>query len=76
MPKYISAEQLAERYSVSQATIWRWAQAKRLPRPVQLSPSCTRWIVGEIEARDADRAAARETAPRRRVTRKAATQAA
>lgn len=62
MPKYISAAQLAARYGVSQATIWRWVQRERLPRPVQLSPACTRWVADEIEARDAERAAARNAA--------------
>ena len=37
MVRYISAEQLAERYSVDRSTIWRWAARGALPRPVKLS---------------------------------------
>lgn len=56
MTKYVSAAQLAERYSVSTDSIWRWASKGRLPRPVQLSPSCTRWRLDEVEAMEAARA--------------------
>ncbi len=43
---------LAERYSVGRTTIWRWASRGLLPAPVQLSESCTRWCLDEIEAFD------------------------
>lgn len=46
---WASDAQLAEIYSVSRATIWRWASAGRLPQPVKLSPGCTRWKLAEIE---------------------------
>lgn len=46
---WISAGQLAERMGVSQNTIWRWARAKRIPAPAQLSPRCTRWRLDQIE---------------------------
>ena len=59
MTKYISAAQLAERYSVSVDTIWRWASTGRLPPPVNLSPSCTRWNAVEIDNHDAEREAHR-----------------
>ncbi len=57
MQKYISDAQLAERYSVSRSTIWRWASKRILPKPVQLSPGCTRWRKEEVEQRDAERGA-------------------
>ena len=57
--QYISDNQLAERYYVSRATIWRWSQKGILPRPVQLSPGCTRWRLDEIEKHDTERDAAR-----------------
>lgn len=42
-------KQLAEIFSVSRQTIWRWSAAGNLPRPVKLSPGVTRWKLAEIE---------------------------
>lgn len=55
MEYYISANQLAERYGVDKATIWRWTGRGILPKPIKLSPQCTRWRLAEIERRDAER---------------------
>ncbi len=55
MTLYVRDSDLAERYSVSRTTIWRWAQQGRIPTPIQLSNCCTRWKLDEIEAYDADR---------------------
>lgn len=55
--EYVSDQQLAARYSVHRATIWRWVQAGRLPAPIELSPGCTRWQLSAIEQLDAARAA-------------------
>jgi predicted DNA-binding transcriptional regulator AlpA len=52
MKRYVSDRQLAERYSVHRATIWRWSQKGLLPKPVSLSEQCTRWVLGEIEELD------------------------
>lgn len=41
--------QLAARYGVGRATIWRWAQNGRIPQPVKLSPGCTRWRLADLE---------------------------
>jgi predicted DNA-binding transcriptional regulator AlpA len=49
---------LAERYAVGRTTIWRWSQEGRLPRPVHLSPGVTRWRLPDIEAFEAQHAAA------------------
>ena len=57
MQRYISDTQLAERYGVSRATVWRWAKAGIITKPIVLSPGCTRWRLDEIEKRDAERAA-------------------
>lgn len=46
---YLSDTSLAKRFSVSRATIWRWAEGD-FPQPVKLSPGCTRWRLAEIEA--------------------------
>lgn len=52
---YLSDKRVAERYDVSRATIWRWVQIGRLPRPVKLSPGCTRWRASDIEGWEAKR---------------------
>ena len=46
---YITDRAVAERYQVSRATIWRWAQGKRFPDPIKLSSGCTRWRLADIE---------------------------
>lgn len=52
---YLSDKRVAERFDVSRATIWRWAQAGRLPQPVKLSPGCSRWRSSDIAAWEAKR---------------------
>ena len=48
---YLRDTQLAERYGVSRATIWRWHRDRPdMPRVVRLSPGCVRWVLAEIEA--------------------------
>ncbi len=52
MPEtYLSDLQLAVRYSVHRTTTWRWAKSDpAFPKPIALSPGCTRWKLSEIEA--------------------------
>ncbi len=41
---------LGARYGVHRSTPWRWAKADPdFPKPVTLSPGCTRWLLSEIE---------------------------
>lgn len=48
---YLSDAQLASRYAVHRTTLWRWAKSETgFPKPVTLSPGCTRWKLTEIEA--------------------------
>jgi prophage regulatory protein len=54
MQRYGSDKLLAEIYGVSRSTIWRWAASGILPKPVQLSPGCSRWRMEDIEKRDAE----------------------
>lgn len=54
---YLRDIDLANRYKVSRVTIWRWASNGRIPRPVKLSPGCTRWLLTEINEHDAKIAA-------------------
>ena len=53
MKTYVTASQLAEIYSVSVATIWRWAARGVIPQPKKFSPGCTRWNA-EAVARQLD----------------------
>ncbi|MCE6957594.1 helix-turn-helix domain-containing protein [Cereibacter sphaeroides] len=45
---YLSAQQVAERFSVSTDTIYRWRRDGRFPAPVRLSPGTTRWRLSDI----------------------------
>ena len=55
MTRFVSAGQLADRYQVNKATIWRWVARDILPQPIRLSEQCTRFPLDEIERRDAER---------------------
>ncbi len=47
---YVSDIFLAERYAVARPTIWRWARTdKTFPRPVKLTPGCSRWKLADLE---------------------------
>lgn len=55
---YLSDKQVAERYGVTRPTVWRWLKTDRtFPKPISLSPGCTRWRLDEIEAWEAARRA-------------------
>jgi prophage regulatory protein len=62
MRRYLTDRQLAEHYSVSRATIWRWVQQGRLPQPVQISAGTTRFSAEAIDQRDREREAGTEAA--------------
>ena len=51
---YISDLQLAQRFGVSRATVWRWAQHGKFPQPVKLSPGTSRWKLSAVEQWEAD----------------------
>lgn len=56
---YLSDQNLAGRYSVSRQTVWRWLKTdSTFPKPISLSPGCTRWRLDEIERWEAARRAA------------------
>lgn len=61
MPEtYLSDRQLGERYSVHHLTPRRWAsEDPTFPKPVKLSPGCTRWRLSEIEAWEVAKASTR-----------------
>lgn len=54
---YYRVTAVAKRYSVSPDTVWRWTRNGVFPKPVKLSPSCTRWRLSDIEAFEAQSAA-------------------
>ena len=63
MPKdtetYLSDRQLAGRYDIARPTIWVWLKKDpTFPKPVKLTPGCTRWKLSQIEAWEAMRAEA------------------
>ncbi|MBT5268252.1 MAG: AlpA family phage regulatory protein [Candidatus Marinimicrobia bacterium] len=52
---YQSDKQVAYRFVVSRATIWRWVKEGKFPKPVKLSPGCTRWKLSDVEQWEAAR---------------------
>ena len=48
---FLSDRQVAQRYSVSRQTPWGWLKKDAsFPKPVSLSPGCTRWRLSDLEA--------------------------
>ncbi|NDW46550.1 AlpA family phage regulatory protein [Ruegeria sp. PrR005] len=48
---YLPDTKVAERYDVHRTTPWRWAKTDpSFPKPVVLSPGCTRWRLADLEA--------------------------
>ena len=52
---FLSDKQIAQRYEVSRSTPWRWVEQGRFPKPIKLSPGCTRWRLSDIEAFEAQK---------------------
>lgn len=46
---FLTVEQVAQRYSVSKDTIWRWRREGDFPRPVKLGDKTTRWRLRDLE---------------------------
>jgi prophage regulatory protein len=44
----VSVDVVARLVDVTKPTAWRWARDGRLPKPLTLSPGCTRWNVGAL----------------------------
>ena len=59
MIKYLDVHQVASRYGTSRRTVWRWSAQGILPKPVSLTAQSARWLLSELDARDAEREAAR-----------------
>lgn len=53
---FLTDMDLAARYGVHRSTPWRWAKTDpAFPKPVNLTPGCTRWRLSEIAAWEAAR---------------------
>ena len=53
---FLSDAQIAARYGVHRKTPWRWAKSDpTFPKPIAITPGCTRWKLSEIEAWEAQR---------------------
>lgn len=50
MEQYLRDKQVAEKLSMSRASVWRLAKAGKLPAPIKLSERVTVWRASEIEA--------------------------
>lgn len=45
----LSVEQVARRYSISPASVWRWVGKGKFPAPRKLTSGSTRWSVADLE---------------------------
>lgn len=52
---YLTDKQLADRWNVSRDTVWRWNRADLIPAPLKLGPNCTRWVLEDIQAHEAQK---------------------
>ncbi len=47
-PSYLSDKEIAQRYSIGRATVWRWLKTQpTFPRPIKLA-GCTRWRINDL----------------------------
>lgn len=60
---YLTDHEVARRYGVHRSTPWRWLRSDpSFPRPVVLSPGCTRWRLGDLLAWEQSKTGADEKA--------------
>lgn len=52
---YATDKEMAARYKVSRATLWRWVRDGDFPSPIKLSPRCTRFKLTDAEKWEATR---------------------
>lgn len=45
---WLTDHDMAVRYSVSRATIWRWTRDGKIPKPHRLTKGTTRWNALEV----------------------------
>lgn len=60
---FLSDKQIAKYYGVTRVTVWRWAaNDPTFPKPIKLSPGCTRWKLSDLEAWECSKTAANQSA--------------
>ncbi|MBW6419352.1 AlpA family phage regulatory protein [Celeribacter sp. PS-C1] len=48
--QFLNVDEVAERYSTSKASIWRWCKTvAHFPKPLKIGPNCTRWRTADLE---------------------------
>lgn len=58
MTIFLQDKDVAQRYSVSRPSIWRWVKTDpSFPKPVNLTPGCSRWRVEDLEKWERTKAA-------------------
>ena len=45
---YLSDKEVAARYSISRATVWRWVNEGHFPKPIKLGANVTRWKESDL----------------------------
>jgi prophage regulatory protein len=50
--RWFTVSQVANRFGVSVATVWRWVRQGNFPSPVKISERSTRWRRSDIEAHE------------------------
>ena len=53
--RYVNSRQLAQRYSVTERTIWRWTEQGVLPKPERIGGRTTRWDLAQVDQYDQER---------------------
>ena len=46
--RFLSDHQVAGRYDVSRATVWRWVKNPLFPKPLKLSKGTSRWRLSDL----------------------------
>lgn len=54
---YAKDADLARRFRVSRATVWRWVHTRGFPQPVRFGDNCTRWKMADVLRWETERAA-------------------
>lgn len=52
--RFLSVQQVAARYSVSVASIWRWVALGKFPHPCKQTSGTSRWAIANLEAYERD----------------------
>ncbi|RUO22423.1 AlpA family transcriptional regulator [Aliidiomarina iranensis] len=48
--QYLSDKSVAARYDIARSTVWLWLQKGKLPKPVKINGTRTRWPLADLEA--------------------------